>query len=224
MNTRYFHSVSSSNINGKTQKVEKKLNEEGDLLVTEYRDGVKTNEYKERIKESAPLKLLDNFGLIIKKPVKKAVAVVRRCNNDKRVGTITLEQSDDILHIHVSLKLRNFRDGKHGFHLHKCGDERNQDRKCSSLCSHYSRRKDDEHGDRTSFVRHNGDLGNIISENGKVNEKISIQSGYLDIEECIGRAFVIHEDEDDLGLGEDEESKKTGNAGTRIAYALVGRL
>ena len=224
MNTRYFHSVSSSNINGKTQKVEKKLNEEGDLLVTEYKDGVKTNQYKETFKANAPLKLLDNFGLIIKKPVKKAVAVVRRCNNEKRVGTITLEQSDDILHIHVTFKLRNFRDGKHGFHLHKCGDERNQDKKCSSLCSHYSRRKDDVHGGRNSYERHNGDLGNIVSRNGKVDETISIQNAYLDIEECIGRAFVIHEDEDDLGLGGNEESKKTGNAGKRIAYALVGRL
>jgi superoxide dismutase, Cu-Zn family len=218
MNTRYFHSVSSSTVNGNTKKVEKIL-KDGEVVVTEYKDGAQTKKYLE-----PPLKLLDNFGLVVNRPVKKAVAVVRRCDTDKRVGVITLEQYNDMLHIHVSFNLRNFRDGKHGFHVHKCGDERNQDKKCSSLCSHYSRSEDDVHGGRTSYERHNGDLGNIMSINGNVDEKISIQNMYLDIEECIGRAFVIHDDEDDLGLGGDEESKKTGNAGKRIAYALVGRL
>ena len=42
------------------------------------------------------------------------------------------------------------------------------------------------------------------------------------VNSVIGRACVLHRKEDDLGTGNDEESKKTGNAGPRIACGIIG--
>ena len=60
--------------------------------------------------------------------------------------------------------------------------------------------------------RHVGDLGNIQAENGKEAE-IDITDSIISLwgeRSIIGRAIVVHEDIDDLGLGGDEGSITTG--------------
>lgn len=71
-----------------------------------------------------------------------------------------------------------------------------------------------------------GDLGNIeANATGvaviKFTDNIISLSGDNNI---IGRAIVIHQDEDDLGKGNASDSLTTGHAGARVACGVIGTL
>ena len=108
--------------------------------------------------------------------------------------------------------------GLHGFHVHRCGDLRMG---CDSACDHYNPEKR-LHGGRDGHDRHKGDLGNITgTQSGVCTDRLLAD---VNLDDIIGRALVVHADEDDLGKGGDDESKKTGNAGKRIGCGIIGRV
>lgn len=130
-------------------------------------------------------------------------------------GSVVFEQLKYDL-CRVACDLKNVSPGLHGLHVHEFGDLREG---CKSTCSHYNP-TNKNHGGALGCDRHRGDLGNIsVDENG------SCKGEYLaniNIDEIIGRGLILHEDPDDLGQGSNEESKKTGNAGKRIACGVIG--
>ena len=74
-----------------------------------------------------------------------------------------------------------------------------------------------------------GDLGNIFTASNsypthvfKLDNVISLQDGHP--ANIAGRAVVVHADADDLGRGNDDESLKTGNAGSRVACGIIQKL
>jgi Cu-Zn family superoxide dismutase len=109
----------------------------------------------------------------------------------------------------------------HGFHVHEAGDLSD---KCTSMCAHFNP-FNKTHGGPNSKVRHVGDLGNIKT-NAKGEAKYSFCDSVIKLRgtksNIIGRGLIIHEDEDDCGMGGNAESLKTGNAGKRIACAVIG--
>jgi Cu-Zn family superoxide dismutase len=118
-------------------------------------------------------------------------------------------------------------DHQHGFHIHESGD---LTQKCASMCAHFNP-YNKNHGCPGKLERHVGDLGNIISDkNGDAkyiifDDIIRLSGSELNI---IGRGLIIHKDTDDCGnyQGNDITKKKaslsTGNAGDRIACAIIG--
>ena len=140
-------------------------------------------------------------------------------SNNKVNGTVNFQERNNKLIIEYNIK--NLSDGKHGFHIHRCGDIT---KGCSSGCQHFNP-FNKNHGSLTSKDSHAGDLGNIISKDGIskgriVTSKIDIIPGSK--KSIIGRMIIVHEDKDDLGLGNNKESLNTGNAGRRLACGIIG--
>ena len=117
----------------------------------------------------------------------------------------------------ISGTITGLSEGKHGFHIHEFGDLSDG---CDSAGGHYNPTGVD-HGDIDNG--HVGDLGNITADSKGVAE-FSIKAKRIHLQgatSIVGRAVVVHEDEDDLGKGGDEESLKTGNAGERAGCGVI---
>ena len=164
----------------------------------------------------------------------KAICVI---NNNNIKGTIKFYQIfnkkiNKYKYVKMKIDIKGLSPGKHGFHIHEAGDLSDT---CLSACAHFNP-YNKNHGCTNSKERHVGDLenlivdtyGNIINKN-MTDHKIKLKG----ICSIIGRCVVIHEDEDDLGLGgiengyivdeeKHKESLKTGNAGKRIACGVIG--
>ena len=141
--------------------------------------------------------------------------------NKKNIeGTIQFEELDRE-RVKVKYEVKGLDDGKHGFHIHEYGDLSDG---CNSMCAHLNP-YNETHGGPETIHRHVGDLGNLKSDgHGCANFRfydnmIKLRGTKSNI---IGRGLIIHEDEDDCGLGKNKESKITGNAGKRIACAVIG--
>jgi|TARA_B110000495_G_C22933476_1_gene545787 Cu-Zn family superoxide dismutase len=147
----------------------------------------------------------------------KAVAVLMP-NDNNISGNVVFKQYKN--GVKIKYDINNLRDGKHGFHIHEYGDLTDN---CSSACSHFN--PDNEtHGGLNTKIRHAGDLGNIISKDNEAKgtmfaKKLTLSPGKYSI---LGRMIIVHEDEDDLGKGGDEETLKTGNAGKRLTCGVIG--
>ena len=152
------------------------------------------------------------MGLInSKSSVSEAVAVI---DSGKIKGNVVFKQKDEHVSIKIDVKGLS-KNHLHGFHIHESGDLREG---CKSCCAHYNP-DEKEHGGLDNG--HKGDLGNIkTDEDG--NCSMTIRTDKFIVDEILGRSIIIHQDEDDCGLGQFEDSKTTGHSGARIACSVIG--
>jgi Cu-Zn family superoxide dismutase len=153
--------------------------------------------------------------------VQSAVAVFRTKDvSGECVAKPTSNRTGVLLHVTFSA----LPEGKHGFHIHTAGDLRGEG--CKGACAHFHKGAPTNHGDEPANShhrsRHTGDLGNIeLPSNGSFTKTYTLKN--VSVQELWGRSLIVHADEDDLGLGEEEDSKTTGHSGSRIACAIFGR-
>ncbi len=134
--------------------------------------------------------------------------------------------------------------GPHGFHIHRAGDLRGEGCKaacdrsasrslsataCSGCCDHWHKGRPTIHGGPPTHKgpRHTGDLGNLdMFQKGEKQDilRASTFLKHVTLEDLYGRSVIVHEDEDDYGMGTHEDSKTTGHSGARIACAVIGRM
>jgi Cu-Zn family superoxide dismutase len=116
---------------------------------------------------------------------------------------------------------------KHGMHIHETGCDHHE---CGATGGHWNPHGA-AHGDFRDAPRcHAGDLGNVQAD-GQGRAKGTLDAGLVHLfgpYTVIGRAVVIHADEDDLGRGDSSEpgtngktSLTTGNSGARLACGRI---
>ena len=123
--------------------------------------------------------------------------------------------------VRIQAEITGLTPGLHGFHVHEFGNLTNG---CVTAGPHYNP-FGKTHAGPADEVRHVGDLGNVeVGADGRAvfDQEDRLINIYGDSANIVGRSVVVHGGVDDLGLGGNEESLKTGNAGARVACGVIG--
>ncbi|KAG8752827.1 Superoxide dismutase [Cu-Zn] [Ceratobasidium sp. 423] len=150
--------------------------------------------------------------------VPKASVVMRKGGTGASVGWLEFEDMGNG-EVHIFGNVTGLSPGKHGTHVHTWGDLFGG---CESTGPHFNP-TNKTHGGPQSDERHVGDLGNIDADAYGV-AKVDIYDSVVSLcgeNNIIGRGFVVHNGEDDLGLGNFNDSKINGHSGTRFACGTI---
>ncbi len=146
----------------------------------------------------------------------KAVAKLEPTKGNAVAGTVTFEQRGSA--VLVSGTVTGLKPGtEHGFHVHEKGDCSSGDG--MSAAGHFNP-AGKPHGHHGGMERHAGDMPNLKSDaygNASFSFEttgISVGSGPADI---VGRGLIVHRDPDDY------KSQPAGNAGPRLACAVIAK-
>ena len=159
---------------------------------------------------------------------------------DAVIGSVTFELVPGIDYpplagqVKVTIRLNNLADGEHGIHIHGDVPGPLPGADCERAGAHFcigpswsaTSPGGIAHGSwALGTTRHTGDLcNNVVSRDGLalfeyVDDLISLHPSspaYI-----VGRTVVVHAGADDGGLGPSAQSKISGNAGARVACAVI---
>lgn len=171
----------------------------------------------------------------------KAIAYIN--NNNTVLSWVEYEDMSGIVYfsqetpespVLVQYELYMLEDGYHGFHVHDSpltlGNIENEN-PCETCGGHFNGGYPNWSPQNTSGTPHGEHVGdlcfNILSKNGKAlgsfwDSNISIYPGQYNT--IVGKSIMVHQNQDDMGMGDNEESLITGNAGKRVMCANIEYL
>ncbi|HEX2545121.1 MAG TPA: superoxide dismutase family protein [Ramlibacter sp.] len=145
-----------------------------------------------------------------------ATAALAPTTGNTTSGTVRFVQSGE--RVKVSGEIRGLRPGaEHAFHVHEKGDCSSGDG--MSAGGHFNP-SSAPHGRHGAGMHHAGDLPSLRADAAGVvrfdfdSATIRVGSGANDV---IGRGLIVHRDPDDY------TTQPTGNAGPRLACAVIAR-
>jgi len=150
-------------------------------------------------------------------------------NKSRIAGTVHFSQEYRDSAVTVTFRITGLvPNSVHACHIHKYGDLRD----CGNCCEHYNPHGA-KHGSRLLHGknRHAGDLSNNLMTDAAGFCNFSYEDDLISLygeHSIVGRSVVIHSGYDDHGVYRDEPSERgklsgeTGNAGSRLACAVIG--
>lgn len=144
----------------------------------------------------------------------RATAKLEPTRGNTANGTVTFVQTGD--GVQVSGEVRGLKPGaEHGFHVHEKGDCSSGDG--MSTGGHFNPTAK-PHGAHGAAEHHTGDLPSLKADKygvaafSFVSKSISVGGPTTDI---VGKGLIVHRDPDDY------KTQPTGNAGPRLACAMI---
>ncbi|KII67943.1 Superoxide dismutase [Cu-Zn] [Thelohanellus kitauei] len=125
------------------------------------------------------------------------------------------------IHLHGHLCFLHIRSKSVGFHIHEYGDVSDG---CNRIGPHYNPYHLN-HGPLYARNRHVGDLGNVnVSCYGQSEICLDLPRSITlwGRKSIVGRSIAIDSNQDDLGLGGNEQSLITGNSPPTIGCGVIG--
>jgi len=146
----------------------------------------------------------------------KATANLEPTKGSTVRGTVNFEQRGD--KVRVSANVSGLRpNGEFGFHIHEAGDCSSGDG--MSAKGHFNP-MGKPHGHYGSAERHAGDMPALKADangNAKLETDLDVVTVSAGPTSIVGRGLIVHADPDDY------KTQPTGNAGARIACAVIQR-
>ena len=143
-----------------------------------------------------------------------ATANLQPTKGNSTAGTIKFTQSGD--KVRVAGEVTGLRPNQeHGFHIHEAGDCSSGDG--MSAKGHYNPQKK-PHGQPGSSERHAGDMPSLkadASGKAKVDTTLDIITVAPGPTSVVGKGLIVHAQPDDY------KTQPTGNAGARLACAVI---